>query len=121
MPRRPPDGVELVDEDDRRFVLARDREQPADAGRAEAGEHLDERRRRLGEELRAGLVRDRLGQQRLAGARRPVQEDALGHLRPQRLEGLGVAQELDDLLRARPWPRRRRRCPRRTPTGSRPA
>ena len=37
--------------------LARLVEQPPDAGGAEAGEHLDERRRRLGEELRAGLVR----------------------------------------------------------------
>ena len=72
----PADGVELVDEDDRRLVLARDREQAPDARGAEAGEHLDERGGRLGEELRAGLVRDRLGQQRLAGARRPVQEDA---------------------------------------------
>ena len=50
------DGVELVDEDDRRAVLARLGEQPPDAGSAQAGEHLDERRGRLGEELRAGLV-----------------------------------------------------------------
>ena len=92
------DGVELVDEDDRRFVLAGDREQPADARGAEAGEHLHERRRRLREELRAGLVRDRLRQQRLAGPRRAVQEDPLRHLRAELLELLRVAQELDDLL-----------------------
>ena len=82
-------------------MLARDREQPPDAGRAEAGEHLDERRRRLREELRAGLVRDGLRQQRLAGSRRAVQKDALGHLRAERLERLGIAQELDDLLQLR--------------------
>ena len=92
------DGVELVDEDDRRLVLARDREQPPDAGRAEAREHLHERGRRLREELRARLVRDGLGQQRLARAGRAVQQDPLGHLRAERLELLGVAQELDDLL-----------------------
>ncbi len=95
------DRVELVDEDDRRFVLARDREQPADARRAEAREHLHERRRRLGEELRARLVRHRLRQQRLAGARRAVQQDALRHLRAERVEGLRLAQELDDLLQLR--------------------
>ena len=61
--------VELVDEDDRRRLLAGLAEQPADAGGAEPGEHLDERRGRLGEELGLGLVGDRLGQQRLAGAR----------------------------------------------------
>ena len=54
------DGVELVDEDDRGRVLARLGEELADAGGAEAGEHLDERRRARGVEVRAGLVRDRL-------------------------------------------------------------
>ena len=92
------DGVELVDEDDRRLLLARDREQTPDASRAKAREHLDERRRRLGEELCARLVCDSLGQQRLACTWRTVQEDALGHLRAKLLELLGVAQELDDLL-----------------------
>jgi hypothetical protein len=48
--------------------------------------------------LRAGLVRHRLREQRLAGARRSVQQDPLRHLRAERLEALGVAQELDDLL-----------------------
>ena len=53
--------------------------------------------RRLREEVGAGLVRDGLGQQRLAGARRAVQQDALRHLGAERAEALGVAQELDDL------------------------
>ena len=77
----------------------------------EAREHLHERRRRLREELRAGLVRDRLRQQRLARARRAVQQDPLRHLRAELLELLRVAQELDDLLQLRLAPRRRPRCP----------
>ena len=77
------DGVDLVDEDDRGRVLARLGEQAPDARGAEAGEHLDEARRRLREELRAGLVGDGLGQQRLAGAGRAVQQDALRHLRAE--------------------------------------
>src|SRR4051794_18548049 len=91
------DRVELVDEEDRRLVLAGLVEQAADSGGAEAGEHLDERRRRLREELRVGLVGDGLGQQRLAGAGRPVQQDALRDGRAEALELLRVAQELDDL------------------------
>ncbi len=97
----PAHRVELVDEDDRRLVLARDREQAADARRAQAREHLDEGCRRLREELRARLVRDGLRQQRLAGARRPVQQDPLRDLRPERVEGLRFAQELDDLRQLR--------------------
>src|SRR3954452_14244269 len=91
------DRVELVDEDDRRLVLARLVEQAADARGAEAGEHLDERGRRLREELRAGLVGDRLREQRLAGARRAVEEDALGDRRAEARERLRAAQELDDM------------------------
>src|ERR1022692_3690947 len=34
------DGVELVYKNDRRLLLARDREQPADSGRTEPSEHL---------------------------------------------------------------------------------
>ena len=70
------DGVELVDEHDRGRVLARLREQAPDAGRAEPGEHLDERRGALRVEAGARLVRDRLREQRLAGAGRAVEEDA---------------------------------------------
>ena len=99
LPRRAADGVELVDEDDRRRVLARGLEQAPDARGAEAGEHLDERGGRLREELGAGLVRDGLGEQRLAGAGRAVEQDALRDLRAEPLEALGVAQELDDLLK----------------------
>ena len=91
------DGVELVDEDDRGRMLARLAKQAPDAGRAEAGEHLDERRRRLREELRAGFVRDGLGQQRLARAGRAVQQHAGRDARAEVAEALGVTQEVDDL------------------------
>src|SRR5207248_8158095 len=70
------DRVELVDEHDRRRVLARLGEELADARRTEAGEHLDERGRARGIEVRTRLVRDRLREQRLAGAGRAVQEQA---------------------------------------------
>src|SRR6185295_1240814 len=92
------DRVELVDEDDRGRVLACRFEELADAGRTEAGEHLDEGRGALRVERGARLVGDSLGQQRLAGARRAVQEDPLRDTRAELLEALRVAEELDDLL-----------------------
>ncbi len=92
------DGVELVDEDDRGRVLARLFEQLADPGGAEAGEHLHERRRALRVELRARLAGDRLREQRLARAGRPVEQDPLRNAGAEALEALRVAQEVDDLL-----------------------
>ena len=97
LPRAAADRVELVDEDDRRRVLARLAEQAPDAGCPEAGEHLHEGGRRLREEVRARLVGHGLGEQGLAGAGRAVQQDALRHPRAERLEPPRVAQELDDL------------------------
>ena len=92
------DGVELVDEDDRRRVLPRLFEQLANSCCAEAGEHLHERRRALGVEVRAGRARNRLGDQRLSGTGRAVQEDPAGYARTEALEALAVAQELDHLV-----------------------
>ena len=73
-------------------------EELADARGAEAGEHLDERGRARGVEVRARLVRDRLREQRLAGAGRAVEQQPLRNLRPERLEALRIAEEVDDLL-----------------------
>ena len=42
-------------------------------------------------------MRDGLGQQRLAGPGRPVEQDALGDARAEGCEPVGLAQELDDL------------------------
>ncbi len=92
------DGVELVDEDDRRRVLARFLEQLADASGAEPGEHLDERGGALRVEARAGLVRHRFCGERLAGPRRAVKEDSLRDARAEPLELRRLAQEVDDLL-----------------------
>ena len=69
-PARATDRVELVDEDDRRRVLARLLEQVAHARGADADDHLDELGGAHREERHARLARDRLGEQRLARARR---------------------------------------------------
>ena len=97
------DRVELVDEDDRGSVRPCGLEELADPSRAEPDVHLDERRGGLREERRARLACDGLGEQGLAGARRPVQQHALRHARTELREALGLTQELDDLhqLRAR--------------------
>src|SRR5439155_19724304 len=95
------DGVELVDEDDRRRVPAGGLEELADPRRAEPGEHLDEGGGALRVELRTGLVRERLREQRLARPRRPVQEDPLRDARPEAREAARVAQEVDHLLQLR--------------------
>src|SRR5207342_212532 len=92
------DRIELVDEDDRRSVLARLLEELADAGRAETGEHLDEGRGALRVEIRAGRARDRLREQRLARPRRSVEEDPARDAGTEALEALAVAEEFDDLL-----------------------
>ena len=92
------DRVELVDEDDRGRVLARLLEELADPGGTEAGEHLDERRRAGGVEVRARLVGGRLREQRLPRSRWAVEEDALRDARAEAFELLAVAEELDDLL-----------------------
>ena len=78
------DGVDLVDEDDRRGVLLGLLEQVADAGRADADEHLDEVGAGDRVERHARLARDRAGQQRLAGAGRAVEQHALGDLGARR-------------------------------------
>ena len=98
------DGVELVDEDDCWSGLARILEELADAGGAEAREHLDERRGALRVEARARLVSDGLGEQGLAGARGAVEENPFRHARAEGREPLRIAQEVNDLLHLRAWP-----------------
>ena len=71
-------GVQLVDEHDAGGLGLGLLEHVADPGGADADEHLDEIGAREAEERHARLAGDRLGQQRLAGARRPDQQHALG-------------------------------------------
>ena len=72
------DGVDLVDEHDAGGLLPRLLEQIPHLGRPHAHEHLHKFRAGDGEEGHLGLPGHRLGQQGLAGARRPHQQHALG-------------------------------------------
>ena len=91
------DRVDLVHEDDRGRVLLRLLEKVAHARRADADEHLDEVRAGDREERHARLAGDGASEQRLARARGPVQQDALGDLGADRLELGRVLEELLDL------------------------
>ena len=92
------DGVDLVHEDDAGGVLLGLLEEVADAAGADADEHLDEVRAGDREERHAGLTGDGASEQRLTGAWRAVEQDALRDPRAQRLELLGVLEELLDLV-----------------------
>ena len=92
------DGVDLVDEDDRRGVLLGLVEQVTDAAGADADEHLDEVRAGDRVERHARLTGDRAGEQRLAGPGRAVQQHALGDLGADGLELGRLREELLDLL-----------------------
>ena len=103
------DRVDLVQEDQRRRLLLRLLEQLADARGAQADEHLHELRARHEEERDVRLAGDRAREQRLAAPGRSEQQHALGDAPAQPLVLLRVLQEVDDLARAPPSPRRRRR------------
>ena len=92
------DGVDLVDEDDGGGCLLGLREEVAHAGCAHAHEHLDEVRARDAKEGDAGLARDSLGEQGLAGARGAHQQDAAGDLGAHGLVLGGVVEEVLNLL-----------------------
>src|SRR5262249_23619555 len=97
----PADGVDLVHEDNARRRLLRLLEQVANARGADADKHLDEVRARDREERHSRLTPptgDRACEQRLAGAGRPVEQNALGDPRAEGLELLRALQELLDLL-----------------------
>ncbi len=91
------DGVDFVDEHDAGRVLFRLLEHVAHARRADADEHLDEVGARDREERNLGLAGDRLGEQRLAGARIADHQHAARNASAQLLELGRIAQELDQL------------------------
>ena len=90
--------VDLVNEDDAGRVLLALLEEVAHAACAHAHEHLNEIRTGDGEEGNIGLAGYGARQQRLAGARRPHQQHALGDAATQFLKLLRLAQVLDDLF-----------------------
>ena len=73
-------------------------EQVTHARGAHAHEHLDEVGAGDREERHARLARDGAREQRLARARRPVEQHSLGDARSERLEFLRVFEELLDLV-----------------------
>ena len=89
--------VELVDEDDRRRVLASLLEQVAHPGGADADEHLDKLRAGDRKERHPRLAGDGAGEQCLAGPRRADQQHPLGRTAAEAPVGLRVLQEVDDL------------------------
>ena len=92
------DRVDLIDEDDAGRALLALFEEVADAGGAHTHEHLDEVGTGDREEGHVGFAGDGAGEERLAGARRAHQQDALGNAAAELLELLGLLEELDDLL-----------------------
>ena len=91
------DGVDLVDEDDRRSPLAGIGEEVADPGRPHPDEQLHEARTGEGEEGDLGLAGHGSGHERLARARGPDHEDPARAYRTGLGVALGVLQEVDDL------------------------
>ena len=94
----PADGVDLVDEDDRRGVRLGLLEQVAHPGGTDTDEHLDEVGTGDRVERHARLARDGAREQRLAGSGRAVQQHALGDLGADGLELRRLLEELLDLL-----------------------
>ena len=90
-------GVQFVDEDDAGGLGLGLLEHVAHPGGADADEHLDEVGAGEAEEGDARLAGDRLGQQRLARARRPDQQHALGNPPAEKLIFFGRAEEIDHL------------------------
>ena len=95
---RPSDRIDLIDEDDAGGLLLRLLEQVAHTAGTHAHEHLHEVRAAQREEGHLGLTGHRLGEQRLAGARRAHEQGALGDLGTEVGVLLRVLQEVHDLL-----------------------
>ena len=95
------DGVDLVNEDDGGGGLLGLLKQVAHAACADADIQLHKIGAGDGQKLHARLARDGLGQQGLAGARRAHQQHTLGDARAHVGIGLGMLEEIDDLLQLR--------------------
>ena len=93
-----PDGIDLVDEHDARRALLGLREHVAHPACADADKHLLEVAAAHREERDLRLSGNRPRKERLAGSRRPNQQNALWNPSAQALERAGIFQELDDFL-----------------------
>jgi hypothetical protein len=91
------DGIEFVDEHDRRGHRLGLVEQVAHATGTDTDEHLDELGCRHREERHVGLTGDRLGEQRLARAGRSHQQHPVRRAGAEGPVSLGRAEEVDDL------------------------
>ena len=91
------EGIDLIDEHDRRPAGAGLLEQVPDPGRPQADEHLHETRARHRQEGDVSLAGDRAGEQGLAGAGRPGHQHAARAARPGPVVAAGVAEIVDDL------------------------
>ena len=92
------DGVDFVDEHDARGLLVRLLEEVAHLRGTAAHEHLDELGARDLEERHVRLAGDRLGEQRLARARRADEQRAARAAGADGRVLLGVGEEVHDLL-----------------------
>ncbi|GAD53800.1 hypothetical protein MBEHAL_2560 [Halarchaeum acidiphilum MH1-52-1] len=92
------DGVDLVDEEDRRLLLLGEVEEVADEARPLTDELLDELAAGHLDERRVRLVRDGLRHHRLPRARRAVEQDAARRFDADGLELLGVDEGVLDGL-----------------------
>ena len=96
-PTLAPDGVDLVDENDRRCLLTGALEQVAHPGGADPDEHFHEVRAGHRHERDTRFAGHGPRQEGLAGAWRADEEDALGDLGTDLFEAAGRTQEIDDL------------------------
>src|SRR5437773_40800 len=92
------DRVNLVDENDARGRFLALLEHVADARGANAYEHFHEIGAADRKEWDIRFARDGARQQRLAGARRSDQKNALGNAAAEFLEFFWITQKLDELL-----------------------
>ena len=91
------DGINFINENDRRFVIGCLPEELAHAFGADTDEDLGEITAMHAEEMGFGLTGNRLGQHRFARARRADQQNAFGQPATQALILLWVAQEIHHL------------------------
>ncbi len=92
------DGVNFIDEDDRRRRFLGLLEQIADATRPHANEHLDELRAAHGKKGHPRLASNSPRQEGLARPGRPVEQHALWDTATEPLESIGILEIIDDFL-----------------------